>query len=204
MDLLQEFSEDELKLTDVKLLRWYNIFPLSWDWSRGAKTVRYYNVGGVPGEANQRCKIEWTYEMDAGNRSIVRPERKITYLETDGVTPIIEQDISKPYNIKELGQLNMDIRIGRITDLRQNAEQLPGDPDNGIPPGSQIVEWLYEWYGPEIFEYEDRGNLGFENALKTENDPVRLAVLNAPIAAYGGLSVMNLLAFQLIGAFTWT
>ncbi len=203
MNLLDEFGLNELKTIDIKHLRWWGIMPTSWDWSRGAKTVRYYTVGGVSTPDQRRVKVEWSYVMDSGNRSILTPSRTITFYGVDGTSAILTGDISKPFNSKEIGELNRDVRIGRMTDLRENAAPIPGDPDNGIPSGQDIINMLYGWYGSEIIDYEDRGSLGFEDALKAETDPTRLAVLTSPIADFDGLTVMQLLAFQLIGSYGW-
>jgi len=203
MNLLDEFDLTELKKTDVKSLRWWNIYPRSWDWSRGAKTIRYYSVAGSESADQRRVKIEWQYVMDAGNRKIITPSRTITFYDVDGSTPILMGDISKPYNPKEIGELNRDVRIGRLTDLRENAEALPTDPDNGIPSGQDIIDMIYSWYNDAIIRYEDRGSLEFEDALRNESDPTRLAVLNAPISAFGGLTIMQLLAYQMTGNYGW-
>lgn len=197
MNLKEEFGRDELKRMDVKHLRWWNIFPLSWDWSRGAKTVRYYTVGSGTNVTDRRAKVEWSYIMDTGNRNVVTPTRMLNFLEEDGVTPFLSQDISKPFNVKELGELNQVIRNGRITDLTANAAAVSG--------GQAIVDALYAWYGTEIAHYiSPEGSLEFEDALKAETDPTRLATLNAPIPEFGNASVMQLLSFQLVGTYDWS
>ena len=136
MDLLDEFSEAELKVTNVKHLNWWGINRLPWDWSRGAKTERYYSVGGSDLVADRRVKVWYTYTMDAANRSVESLNRFIEMYGPDGTTIILgPQDISKPFNSVELGQLNKDIRIRRVTDLTENASQLPG--------GEQLIDFLY-------------------------------------------------------------
>jgi len=201
MNLLDEFSINELKTMDVKNLRWWNILPLPWEWSRGAKTTRYYSVAASTAADQRRVKIEWNYTMDSENRYIVTPTRYIYFYDVDGSSVILSGDISKPFNSKKMGELNRDVRIGRVTDLRENAKGVPGDPANGIPSGQQIVDMVYDWYGDLIIQYEDQGNIGFEQALKNETDPTRLAVLGAPIADFQGLSLMQLLSFQLVGSY---
>ncbi|MCP3684541.1 MAG: hypothetical protein GY861_17890 [bacterium] len=198
VDLLDIFSENELKTTNVKNLKWFGIHPTAWDYSRGAKTVRRYIDSTIPEDGSElRVAVEYSYVMDEGNRNIIDPIRTIKFYESDGLTVFMEQEISKPMTVKSLGELNQEVRAGRITDLVKNAEQLPS--------GQTIVDSLYEWYGTEIDDYVGvHGSLSFENALKAEADVARLAMLDTQIVEFGGVSVMQLLAFQLVGNYAWT
>lgn len=198
MNIKEEFGRDELKTMDVKHLVWWNIHPLVWDWSRGAKTIRYYTVGGTEVVTDRRVKVEWSYTMDANNREVIAASRTIDFYENDGVTSFLNAAIPKPQNSKSLGELNQDIRKGRITDLVENAKVVPG--------GQGLVDALYAWYGAELADYigpDGGGVSSLETALVNETDPVRLGTLGTGIPEFGGLTVMQLLSFQLVGAYTW-
>lgn len=184
-DLFSEYSEQELLITDITFL---GFDQKAWDYSRGARTERIYRCVQEPHPVKIRDYYTYTYAN--GNRDIATVQRFIQWYEMDE-TVALTKEIVKEFTVKGLAQLNQEIRNGRIVDLFANAGQLPG--------GQVIVDSLYAWYEHDILEYIDRGTLAFENALKTENDPARLGVLNTTIAQFGGLSVLQLLRFQLVG-----
>lgn len=188
-DLFGEFSEDELLLMNIQHL---GFRQRAWDYSRGARTERLYECIDEPGTVKIRDYFVYTY--DAGNRDILTVERHIEWYDMDD-TVRLEKEVMKEFTAKSLGQLNKEIRDGRLKDLTENAKAVAG--------GQAIVDAIYAWYGEMIYDYIDRGTLDFENALKAEADAGRLAVLNAAIPEFGGLSVMQLLSFQLIGEYTW-
>lgn len=177
----------EIEMIDITLL---GLHQAAWDYSRGARTVREYDHSSV-----MFVDHVYTYTMDAGNRNISTLSSTINWYSNDG-TIGLSKTIQKEMTIKALGQLNQEIRKGRMTDLRENAKAVAG--------GQALIDALYGWYGTEIYSYEEIGSLDFENALKDEADPVRLGTLNTSIPEFGGLGVMQLLSFQLIGAYSWT
>lgn len=183
-----------IKGYDVTL---YDIEQEAWDYSRGARTVREYHVGGV-----LYVRHVYSYTMTNGNRDIATINHTFEWLNNDGTVGASKPRVKK-MTPKSLGEMNTEVREGRMTDLRENAKTLPGDPANGIPSGQEIISMIYAWYGDLIADYEATGSMDLENALKGETDPARLAVLNFSITAFGGLTIMQLLAFQLVGAYTW-
>ncbi len=185
--LFEEFSEDELLLTDITFM---GFTQNAWDYSRGARTERNYYCVAAP--TKLKIKDHYEYAYDADNRSIVSISRQITWYKDDD-TIGLTKDISKQFTAKSLGELNQTVRKGRMTDLRENAK--------GVSGGQGLIDSLYSWYGAEITEYEDIGSLSFENALKNETDPTRLATLNFSIVEFGGATILQLLAFQLVGAY---
>jgi len=189
IDLFDEYSENELRLQDIQH---YGLNQLAWDYSRGARTERLYV--DLDNADKIRIKDSYIYTMSNGDRDIATVSRKIEWFKQDD-TVGLEKNLIKQYTVKSLGQLNRDIRIGRLTDLRENAKGLPG--------GQLIVDSLYSWYGDEMFEYEDIGSLAFEDALKAEADVSRLGLLNTSIPEFGGATIMQLLSFQLIGSYSW-
>jgi len=189
LKLFDEHSEDELLLQDIQH---YGLVQKAWDYSRGARTERLYVDND--NETKVRIKDSYTYTYSNGNRDIATIQRKIEWFKDDD-TVGLTKNLLKEHTVKSLGQLNRDIRIGRLTDLRENAKALEG--------GQTIVDSLYAWYGTEMFEYEDIGSLAFEDALKAEADATRLGLLNTSIPEFGGLTIMQLLSWQLIGSYSW-
>lgn len=186
--LFDEYSDDELLITDITFL---GFAQKAWDYSRGARTERKYFCIDEP--TKLKIKDHYTYTMGNGNRDIETVERQITWYKDDE-TIGLTKDISKEFTAKSLGELNQIVRKGRLTDLRENAKAVSG--------GQGLIDSLYSWYGTEIAEYENIGSLAFENALKNETDQTRLGTLNYQITEFGGATILQLLAFQLVGAYT--
>lgn len=180
-------KHEEIKTIDVTLL---SLTQEAWDYSRGARTTRFYK--------NQSDELvvchKYEYTMVNDNRDIGAVTHKFQWHQNDNAVGL-EKVINKIMTTKSLGQLNQEVRKGRMTDLRENAKLIGRD---------DITDNLYSWYKDEIYDYEEINSLDFENALKTEADSGRLAVLNESIAQFGGLTVMQLLRWQLVGDyFTW-
>lgn len=187
-DLLGEYAESELLITDITFL---GFTQKAWDYSRGARTERKYFCMDEP--AVLKIRDFYTYTYTNGNRDIATVDRAIEWYGMDDLI-FLTKNIHKEFTAKSLGELNQEIRKGRMTDLRENAKAVTG--------GQGLIDSIYSWYGVEIAEYENIGSLAFENALKNETDPVRLGTLNFAIAEFGGATIMQLLAFQLVGAYT--
>ena len=188
-DLFNEYSDDELLITDITFM---GFNQKAWDYSRGARTERRYECVEEPGVL--KIRDYYNYTMTNGNRDIATVERFIEWYDMDDTVGLTKK-IIKEFTVKGLAELNQTIRNGRILDLFSNASSLPG--------GQSIVDALYAWYEHDIIEYIDRGTMAFETALKDEADEARLAVLNTAIPEFGGATVMQLLAFQLVGSFVW-
>jgi hypothetical protein len=188
--LFDEYSEDELLITDITFL---GFNQKAWDYSRGARTDRKYMCIEEPEKL--KIKDHYNYTMGNGNRDLATVARQITWYKDDGSVGLTK-DISKEFTPKSLGELNQIVRKGRMTDLRENAKAVPG--------GQGLIDSIYSWYGTEITDYENIGSLSLEDALINEDDEVRLGTLNYQIAEFGNLTIMQLLAFQLIGAYSWT
>jgi len=189
LKIFEEFGTDELLLIDITFLP---LKQAAWDYSRGARTERKYCDTDID---KLRIRDVYNYTMSNGNRDVATIQRQMEWYKEDNTIGLIK-DVSKEFTTKSLGELNQEIRNGRMTDLTSNASMIAG--------GDDLVATLYSWYGPEITEYIDRGTLSFETSLKTEIDPARLGLLNTSLAEFGGATIMMLLSFQLIGSYSWT
>jgi hypothetical protein len=187
--LFEEFSDDELLLLNITFM---NFHQHAWDYSRGARTERKYM--DMVDQMKLKVRDFYTYTYTNGNRDIGSLQRFIEWYKDDD-TVGLSKSINKEFTAKSLGELNQEIRKGRMTDLRENAKAVTG--------GQGLIDSIYNWYGTEIMTYEDLGSLAFENALINESDPVRLGTLNFQIVEFGNLTIMQLLSFQLIGAYSW-
>lgn len=179
-------SDNEVLSTDITLL---GMDQSPWDYSRGARTIREYKVNNV-----LYASQSYSYVMANGNRDIGTISYTFHWMLPDQ-TEGLAKATTKTMTVKSLGELNQEIRRGRMTDLRENAKAVAG--------GQGLIDSIYSWYGTEISDYENIGSLDFENALINEADAARLGTLNFAIAEFGGLTIMQLLAFQLIGAYEW-
>lgn len=180
-----QHSEQVIKQTDVTLL---GMDQEAWDYSRGARTTRDYKINAV-----LAVQHVYTYTMTNGNRDISTVTHTFNWYQKDGSIGL-SKVTNKQMTAKALGELNREVRIGRMTDLRENAKLI----------GKQyITDDLYSWYGAEISSYEEIGSLDFENAVKNETDPTRTARLTEVIPEFGGLTVEQLLIWQFIGAYSW-
>ncbi len=184
--IIEKTDIDVIKRTDVTLL---GLDQVAWDYSRGARTTRDYNNG-----TDLVVQHVYTYTMTNGNRDVASVTHTFDWYRNDG-TVGLTKITNKQMTAKSLGELNREIRIGRMTDLRENAK-LIGRQD--------IIDNLYSYYEAEIESYESIGSLDFENAVKNETDPTRRAVLDESIPQFGNLTVEQLLIWQFIGAYSWT
>ena len=192
MDLLDQYSEGELLITDITFLP---LIQKAWEYSRGARTFRNYNAKNISDGTELRIKDEYNYTFENGMRDITGVQRHLYWYANDGSTVILTKDITKEFTAKSLGELNQEIRNGRITDLIENAKALPS--------GQVIVDSLYDWYGIQISEYIDRGTTAFEVAVRDEADVSRRALLDTSVPEFGGLTVSAIISFQLVGGYTW-
>lgn len=183
--LLNELTDLEVKQTDVCLL---GMTQEAWDYSRGARTTRDYKNG-----ADLVVQHVYTYTMTNGNRDVATITHTFNWYQEDGNIGL-SKVTNKTMTAKALGELNREVRIGRMMDLRENAK-LIGRQD--------ITDNLYSWYEVEIEHYEHLGTLEFEDAIKNETDTARRAVLDESIPAFGNLTVEQLLIWQFIGAYSW-
>lgn len=192
INLLEMFSESELLLTNITFL---GLKQEAWDYSRGARTERLYKCDGITDGTELRIKDYYNYTFTDGMRDVATVERHVNWYDVDGVTVIATKNVTKEFTPKSLGELNQKIRNGRITDLTSNALQLPS--------GAVMVDSLYAWYGALISDYIDRGSKDFENAVRDESDPGRRGLLDTSVPEFGGLTIAQMLSYQLVGGYTW-
>lgn len=192
VDLLQEYSESELILTNITFL---GLKQCAWEYTRGARTERLYLCPGITDGTELRIKDYYEYTFTDGMREIATVDRHINWYGVDGSTIIATKDVTKEFTPKSLGELNQKIRNGRITDLTANAMALPS--------GQAMIDSLYSWYGDLISDYIDRGSKDFENTVRDETDPARRGLLDTSVPEFGGLTIHQMLSFQLVGGYTW-
>lgn len=186
-DIIGDLDDEEIKRTNVTLL---DLEQEAWDYSRGARTERLYkNSSG-----DLVVKHFYSYTMANGNRDLGSVTHTFEWYKNDN-TVGLSKVINKIMTVKSLGELNRIIRIGRMTDLRENARAI-GRAD--------IVDNIYSFYGQEIKDYEDYGSMSFETAVINEINGSRRAVLDESIPQFGSLTVEQLIAWQLVGAYSWT
>ena len=181
-----ELADAQIKQTDICLL---GMTQEAWDYSRGARTTRNYKNG-----SDLVVQHVYSYTMTNGNRDIATVSHTFNWYQEDGNIGL-SKITNKTMTAKALGELNREVRIGRMMDLRENAK-LIGRQD--------ITDNLYSWYEVEIEHYEHLGTLEFEDAIKNEVDAARRAVLDESIPEFGGLTVEQLLIWQFIGAYSWS
>lgn len=194
INLKEEYSENELLLTNITFL---GLKQKAWDYSRGARTERQYLCQMVDENDPTALRIKdyYNYTFTNGMRQIETVERHINWYDIDGSTIIATKNVTKQFTPKSLGELNQKVRNGRITDLTANAMALAS--------GQAMLDSLYSWYGDLISDYIDRGSIDFENAVKNETDPARRGLLDTSVPEFGGLTIAQMLSFQLVGGYTW-
>jgi len=207
MDLFEDFSEQELLVTNVQFL---GLVQGAWDFSRGARTERLYTCPTRPEFVHVRDFYEYT--MEDGGRSIASYSRKLQWFKEDE-TVGLEKDITPVLNIKNKKQLNRDIRQGRIDYMVAAAEELsalaafvPEPYATDFARATDSVDLILKQYESEIVHYIDNGTREFEDAINNESNPVLLEVLDLgvrpPDALFpSGLTMKQSILHQLTGVY---
>lgn len=205
MNLIEKFSISELESTEVHLL---GLTSTPWNFSRGAKTIRNYNYPN----GNVGARITYSYTYINEGRGIGQPTRLLEMFDNDG-NVIIDKDITKELNAKQLRNLNREIRQGRWDYLDDAAEKLvtlapyvPEPYSSDFIKATNALPILHKYYDREIKEYLADGTMDLENALRNESNPIMLELLSLnvrPPDQYftAGLTVLQTLLHQLTGEY---
>ena len=116
MDLFEEYSEQELFVTNVKFL---GLKQQAWDFTRGMRTERLY----LYPNNTVAVKDVYSYVLSEDLRSVNEMTRKLQWFDADGVMQL-EKDVTSELNIKNRKELNRNVRQGRIDYLVAAAEEL--------------------------------------------------------------------------------
>lgn len=204
MDLFEDYSKEELLTTDIQLL---GLKKKAWEFSRGARTFRDY----LYPDDTVAVKDSYDYIMSADNREIVEIIRKIQWFDSTG-TMRLEKDISPELNIKNLKEINREIRQGRIDYLEaagyQLAELAPYMPEpyaSSFVKAANAVPVIMKFYDNEIEHYVHNGTLDFERLLLEETNPIIIDLLETPVRPPDaifptGLNMKQSVIHQLKGA----
>ena len=208
MNLLEEHTEDELRLIDANLL------PLNkkmWTFSRGARELQEYK--DALGNINIREKYNYIWTND--NREILDFSREFTFLDDSGVPLFDPIDTTPDKNSLLIDEINESIRRRQIRYLRtatkaleEGANSLPQSVDQltlnhlmsiqavhpnyntpelynkyrqGLLNAALGLNYLLNHYSTEILNYENFGTMDFENAILNETDITALSVLDATL-----------------------
>lgn len=205
MNLIEKFSISELESTEVHLL---GLISQPFNFSRGAKTTRDYNYS--TGEVGARISYTYTYKNEG--REIDQPTRKLELFNIDG-TLILEKDITKLLNAKQLRSINREIRQGRwdymddaAIKLKDLAPYVPEPYSTDFVRASNALPILHKYYEREISSYILDGTMDLENAIRNETNPIMVELLSLnvrpPDAEYSaGLTVLQTLLHQLTGEY---
>lgn len=203
-DIFEKFSESELLVTDIQFL---GLKKKAWEFSRGARTFRDY----LYPDDTVAVKDSYEYVMSSDNREIVQIIRRIQWFDSEGNMKL-EKDISPELNIKNLKEINREIRQGRIDYLEaagyQLAELAPLMPEpyaTSFVKASNAVPVIMKFYDKEVAEYIQSGTLNFEKLLLEESNPIIVDLLETlvrpPDALFPtGLNMKQSAIHQLKGA----
>lgn len=203
LNLLDEFSIDELKTTEVKYL---DLERQKWNFSRGAKTTREY----LCENGSKAIEISYAYTYSNDLRDIESVTRHIEMFDSSG-NMFFDRDITKPLNVTQIGDLNEEIRRGRVHYLREAAKDLPSFSPFVPEPyktdflrGPSAVELLNRYYRDEMSSYMDSNTLDFENAILSESNTLMLEALNLNVRPPDvlfptGLTIKQSIIHQLTG-----
>lgn len=205
MDLFEKYTEEELRLVNVDFLE-LNKKP--WEFSRGAKTQRRYEYPN----GKLAVRVYYEYGNNPDSRSIGQPTRAIEFYDSTE-TIRLTYDITKELNIKQLGNLNREIRQGRMDYMEtagvQLAELAPFVPEpykTDFVEASHCVEVINKYYYTQIDSYIKHGDLSFEQAIINETNVKILQILNLgvrpPDALFPqGLTIKQTILHQLTGEY---
>tara|TARA_R110000787_G_scaffold5686_9_gene20561 strand:- start:2616 stop:3239 length:624 start_codon:yes stop_codon:yes gene_type:complete len=207
MDIFEEFSDNELMVTDIQFL---GLRQGAWDFSRGARTQRVYVS---PDDANLvHIKDFYTYTMSDGDRNIESYVRKIQWMDADNNVRI-EKEITPILNIKNKKRINRDIRQGRIDYMVAAAEELAGFAPHVPEPyksdflkATDSIYVIMKQYESAISHYIDTGSKDFEVSVSSESNPVLLVILSLNVRPPdeffpAGLTIKQSIIHQLTGAY---
>lgn len=205
MDLFEEYSDQELLITNVKFL---GLKQQAWDFTRGMRTERNYLY------PNDTVAVKDLYEyvLSADLRSVESMTRKIQWFNAVGEMKL-EKDVTSELNIKNRKELNRNVRQGRIDYLIAAAEELatlsplmPEPFKTDFLKASNSIDIILKHYELEIEHYVGGNDLGFERAVLNEDNPVMLDIfalqVRPPDAEFpSGLTIKQSILHQLTGAY---
>ncbi len=205
MDLFEEYSPNELLITNIQFL---GLKQKAWQFSRGMRTVREYHY------PNDTIAVKDVYEyiLSPDNRSIESVTRRLEWYDSAGVKQL-EKDISPDLNIKNKKSLNRDIRQGRMDYMVAAAEELatlsamvPEPYKTDFLKASDSIGIILTQYELEIDHYVTNGTLEFEKAINEEDNPVMLEILSLNVRPPDelfpqGLTIKQTIIHQLTGVY---
>lgn len=208
MNLLEEYSEDELLLINVTFL---GLDQGPWILNRGQRLYREYTYKGA-----LNVKDSYIYEMDEDNKNVESMSRQLEWYD-------IEQEVGLTKSIpisttaESLKKLNREIRQNRMDFLEANAEKLRDIADSlpKVEPYATkaakllkvaaSIDLLFKHYSTEVAEYIQRGTSSFEDAINSETNTDILTILAIPVREPddlhfpNGLTVKQSIQYQIDG-----
>lgn len=204
IDLLEEYSVDELKLIDIQFL---GLNQQPWDFIRGARTDRKY----LYPNGDVAVKDSFTYTFDSGNRNVTTINRSVAWYDASG-SQILTKNLPSNISDKKLKAVNREIRQGRLDylesageNLRDLAATVPDPYRSAYTTIADNIDALFIHYDSQVRHYIARdASMEFENAVNNETDAATLATLalasRPPDATFpNGLTVKQSILYQLTG-----
>lgn len=205
MNLLQEYSEQELRETNANLL------PLKkkkWKFNRGARTEQHY----VDSEGNVNAKETYIYTWSEDGRQVIDFTRSFVFMDDEGEPLFDEIDTTPDKDAITIEEINEAIRARQIRYLRTTAKSLkaladtlPASPfKDALINASSGVNLVLGHYSVQINLYEKYGTTDWEDAMDSESDPTILfildSVLRQPDVDFpNGLTGRQSILFQITG-----
>ncbi len=208
MNLLEEYSESELRLINASLL------PLAkkrWAFTRGARTEQKYLDG-----SNVNAREYYTYIWSEDNRRVLDFTRTFRFQDDEGNLLFDEIDTTPDKDDLVIDEINESIRIRQVRylrsatkRLREAANSLPPQVDqetlnvliqlqhvhpyystpelytvfrDGLLAAADGLDFTLGYYSVQINLYEKYGTLDFENAINNETNETVLSILNSTLS----------------------
>jgi len=205
INLLDEYSISELETLEIKYL---DLNRQIFNFSRGAKTTRDY----LYSNDSLAIQIRYDYTYKNSGRDIASVLRHVDFYDNEG-NIFLTKDITKPMNITQLGDLNGDVRKGRIHYMKETAKGLPSFSPHVPEPwksdflkAPDAMEVLTNYYRYEIKDYIEDNSQAFEERIMSETNSFMLGVLNLNVRPpdglfQNGLTIKQTICHQLTGEY---
>ena len=210
MNLLDEYSEDELLKTNTNFITLGGVRLNKKDWikDRGFRTKQPY-LYKPTGEEKIREVYQYVFKNE--KREIDTYTRKLYW--SDNGVDILEWDTTPDLTQLHIAEINKSARIAQVdyleisaNNLRTTAETLPEPFKSQYIQVAQSLDFLLTHYESVTRKYKERNlhTLDFENAVIFESDPQILAIHQIPVRqpdAYfpNGLNVKQAIMYQIKG-----
>jgi len=205
-DLSLKYSPEELEVINIQFL---GLKQKAWEFSRGARTQRIYEY---PDTEQTAIKDFYSYTYSDNGRDVLTITRTLKWFDKEG-NIFLEKDISPDLNIKNIKNINREIRQGRIDYMEAAAEELatlapfvPEPYKSDFKKASSSIDILMKHYEIEINHYIQRGTQEFEDAIRAETNPIMLNILSLNVRPpdtlfASGLNVHQTIIHQLTGEY---